>query len=535
MLQQRFPKSWCLWGVLAFVATVPALDAGPPAPLPKGHVFFATRFEGADALQGWRGRAVLVPDGQGGQALLVQRKPGAAAAAATVEMSLPVEKMRGYLVYFSARIKAENVSPKPHPWNGVKFMAPWIAPGGRNWPAATLDAGSFDWRRVIFPVRVPDNAESMSLVLGLEAVTGKAWFDDIRVTVGKPPLPPVQPLAVSGPVYKGHSLPRLRGAMVSPGIDNESLRLFGRQWNANLIRWQLIRPGHEVHDPADMAAYDAWLDAALTRLDAVLPVCREAGLYVVIDLHSPPGGQAISGGYTAANAGLFGSSLCQAKFVEVWRRIAQHYRDAQGVWGYDLANEPVENAVEEGLADWQELAQRAARAVRQIDPRRTIIVEPAEGGGPSGFLELRPIDVPNVVYSFHMYLPHAFTHQGVHGPSGPVSYPGLIEGHRWDKARLEAAIKPAVDFQKNYGVPIYVGEFSAIRWAPDDSAYRYLKDLIELFEAHGWDWTYHAFREWDGWSVEHGPDRADHQPAATPTSRETLLRGWLAKNRHAGG
>jgi hypothetical protein len=111
----------------------------------------------------------------------------------------------------------------------------------------------------------------------------------------------------------------------------------------------------------------------------------------------------------------------------------------------------------------------------------------------------------------------------------------VIEGKRWDKAQLEAAMKPAVDFQKNYGVHIYVGEFSAIRWAPGDSAYRYLKDLIELFEAHGWDWTYHAFREWDGWSVEHGPDGPDHRPAATPTSRETLLRGWLAKNGHPTG
>jgi hypothetical protein len=414
-------------------------------------------------------------------------------------------------------------------------MSPVVAPSGNDWPAATLDVGSFDWRRATFAVRVPDDAESISLVLGLEAVTGRAWFDDIRVTVAKPPLPAVQPRTASGPVYKGHPLPRLRGAMVDPDIDDESLRLFGRRWNANVIRWQLIRPGSEVRDPADMAAYDAWLDKALARLDAVLPVCREAGLRVVIDLHSPPGGQAISGGYAAANAGLFGSPLCQAKFVDVWRRIAHRYKHAQGVWGYDLANEPVEDATEEGLADWQELAQRAARAVRQIDPRRAIIVEPAEGGNPNGFVELRPIDVPNVVYSFHMYIPGSFTHQGVHGPSAPVSYPGVIEGKRWDKAQLEAAMKPAVDFQKNYGVHIYVGEFSAIRWAPDDSAYRYLKDLIELFEAHGWDWTYHAFREWDGWSVEHGPDRADHKPAATPTSREILLRAWLAKNRHARG
>jgi len=141
------------------------------------------------------------------------------------------------------------------------------------------------------------------------------------------------------------------------------------------------------------------------------------------------------------------------------------------------------------------------------------------------------LSVPNVVYSVHMYLPHEFTHQGVFGPSAPVVYPGEIGGKKWDKAALREALQPAIDFQKAYNVHIYVGEFSAIRWAPDQSAYRYLRDLIEVMEDLGWDWTYHAFREWDGWSVEHTENRDDHARAATPTLREQLLRGWFAKNK----
>ena len=77
---------------------------------------------------------------------------------------------------------------------------------------------------------------------------------------------------------------------------------------------------------------------------------------------------------------------------------------------------------------------------------------------------------------------------------------------------------------------IYAGEFSAIRWAPAGSACRWLGDVIDIFEAHGWDWSYHAFREWDGWSVEHGPDRNDRTPAAAPTDRQILLRKWYARN-----
>ena len=126
--------------------------------------------------------------------------------------------MRGYVVQFSARIKAENVSRKPQPWNGVKFMAPLVTSRETTWPAAETDAGTYDWRKVVFRAVVPDDARQISLVVGLEAVTGRAWFDDIRATVWKR-LPSDGRRAAAGPVFKGHDLPRLRGAMISPDID----------------------------------------------------------------------------------------------------------------------------------------------------------------------------------------------------------------------------------------------------------------------------------------------------------------------------
>jgi hypothetical protein len=115
------------------------------------------------------------------------------------------------------------------------------------------------------------------------------------------------------------------------------------------------------------------------------------------------------------------------------------------------------------------------------------------------------------------------------GPS--YNYPGEIEGKRWDKAVLEQALSPAIEFQKRYNVHIYIGEFSAIRWAPGGSAARYLSDVIDILEAHGWDWSYHAFREWNGWSVEHGSDPQDNKPASSRTDRQKLLLDWFAKNK----
>ncbi len=115
---------------------------------------------------------------------------------------------------------------------------------------------------------------------------------------------------------RGHPLPRLRGAMVRPDIDEEGLRVLGRDWNANHIRWQLIRHGTPGQtDPLE--GYDAWLDGELKRLDAALPHCRKHGLAIVLDLHSPPGGTVWPGSYFGTNGGLFSDRKAQDKFMEV--------------------------------------------------------------------------------------------------------------------------------------------------------------------------------------------------------------------------
>jgi hypothetical protein len=186
-----------------------------------------------------------------------------------------------------------------------------------------------------------------------------------------------------------------------------------------------------------------------------------------------------------------------------------------------------------GCDDWQVLAQRAAQAVHEIDPNRTLIVEPPDWGSASGFTGFHPLALSNVVYSFHVYDPHAYTHQNVFGPTPQVAYPGRIDGAWWDKAAIERAIEPATAFAARYRVQLYVGEFSVIRWAPGGETY--LSDLIQIIESHGWDWSYHAYREWEGWSVEYGSDKNVHTPATTPTLRKQVLLKWLGKNRFGAG
>lgn len=227
---------------------------------------------------------------------------------------------------------------------------------------------------------------------------------------------------------------------------------------------------------------------------------------------------------------MFQEQRYQDKLIEVWDRIARRYRGRQVVYAYDLLNEAVEGTVADGLLNWRDLATKATETIRAIDPGKPIVFEPGPWGGPDGFDFLEPLDLDRVIYSFHMYRPHSFTHQGVHNDRTGIAYPGRIDGQYWDREALREAMRPAIEFQEIFNVHMYVGEFSAIRWAPGDSGYNYLRDVIELFEEYGWDWSYHAFREWDGWSVEHGPDRMDRRPASSPTPRMDLLLRWFEQN-----
>lgn len=510
-----------LWGTVVCAAS------------PVGEPLAGFDFEGPAAGEPWQGlaepNARLTSGWQNSQSLAIERPSSQARGSVMVQTPLSLDQLRGTRVRVEAMIKAEGVAKPPQAWNGVKCMLHTVAPSGSQWQQRNSVYGTFDWKPVSFIAEVPPDATKAVLMLGLEQTTGKAWFDDIKLTViGRRRSTPET--APTGEVYKGHKVPRLRGAMVSPRVTAEDLRVLGGQWKANHIRYQLTWGGfpRSPADKGDLAAYDAWLESMLAHLDELLPVCRELGIAVLIDLHTPPGGR-----NDANECRMFHEKRFQDAFLAVWDNIARRYRGEQTVWGYDLVNEPVEGVVGEGLLDWRSLAHRTAEAVRRLDPDHAIVIEPAPWGSPQSLEWFEPLPVEGLVYSVHMYQPHSFTHQGVYEAPTGISYPGEIEGRHYDRAALKRVLQPVIDFQRDYGVHIYIGEFSAIRWAPGSSAENYLRDCIELFEEQGWDWAYHAFREWDGWSVEHGSDRNDRRRASEPTGREKLLRSWYGRNEPA--
>ena len=437
-------------------------------------------------------------------------------------------------VLVSILVRAAGVSEPDKPWNGVKAQLRCIdAENGRTrWIDASLPIGTYGWSRAelrlggLSALRPEDGR--VILVLGLEGCKGRAEFDLASLRIEREPLPvPMvnQDWIVRYPDAARRRKP-LRGFMLPGRATTEADIEALASWGATLVRFQIVRGFGKLGIGADLDEYIQWLDGRLDNLADVLGWCNVRGMKVCVDLHSPPGGN--SGLRQAEQYAMFDDDRHAAAFVDAWRRIADRFAGHSALYGYDLINEPNQRAPVRN--NYWDLQRRTAEAIREIDPETPIIVEANLSDAPAAFRYLSPLAMDNVIYEVHFYSPGDYTHQGVgsrprHAEGRPLSWPGVSpEGRVWDAEHMRRVLEPVRAFQAHHRCRIYVGEFSAVAWAP--GADRWLRDAIGLFEEYGWDWTYHAFREWPPWSVEHaGPDKDHMVPSADNPRKRALAEG----------
>ncbi|MBK8478115.1 MAG: cellulase family glycosylhydrolase [Opitutaceae bacterium] len=434
-------------------------------------------------------------------------------------------------IRFECTIKAEGVTQPDVAWKGVVCEL-GMDSALKAYPHTSLSNtfGTYDWRTFTSGLDVPADAVNARLYLGLQGCTGKAWITDWKIRLARRAAtrPPVDPS------WQPTRTPPRRGVMLSGTFYNQETA--GRfdvlqGWNVNLVRWVM---GYIKEIAADPVAYDQWLDVRLDELEKALAAAPAHGLKLIVDLHVVTGGR-LAGGSNA----LFYDAALQERYVADWQKIATRFKGHPAIHAFDLMNEPNQAGfVPSGLLDWRNLQIRAARAIRAIDPTTLIMIEVDGYDAPPNFTWMDPVDVPGILYSVHVYQPMEFTHQGVSeewGVAGGVTYPGTFDGKPFNKDTLRAYLQPVRDFQLAHKVPIVVGEFSAIRWAP--GAAQYLEDMTSLFEEYGWDWCYHAFREWPGWSLEAAnlpvPVNLDDSIPAATTDRMEKIRYWF--DRSAAG
>lgn len=324
----------------------------------------------------------------------------------------------------------------------------------------------------------------------------------------------------------GNSWGPYRGVNTHPMITEKDLADLA-DMGANLIRLSF-----DTMPLVDREPPYQFNEEAFQRLDRIIDLCEQYGLSVVIDPHTVPGAEKHT---TMSPQDLFWTDKAYHQhLIGLWRRIARKYSDhGPVIAGYDLLNEPASprGFPESGPGSWNELVDTLVKEIRRFDREHWIIIEPAIGTNLEGkhldrFASVSKLKLPDdskLVISPHMYLPHPFTHQGVNNKPVGVPYPGEVA----NRGLMLEKMEPVLLFQKESDIPVYIGEFSASRFAGPDGD-QYIKDLIEVMESYGWSWTYHDFRGADVWNPELSVnDPLSTIPSDTPRIR-ILKKAWSA-------
>lgn len=284
-----------------------------------------------------------------------------------------------------------------------------------------------------------------------------------------------------------------------------------RETGGNVV--SLNYPGpFQVDTPHDID------EEALLYLDKAIDWAEEAGLYVIIHFRNGPGKaeETFYGEDGTIDETLWYSEEEQEKWVEQWRFVAERYKGYRHVVAYNLMVEPhPETTIEQEplpASVWNELAKEITTGIREVDADTPIIVDATVWANPVGFSELEATGDTKTIYSFHLYEPFQFTHQGFDwaglGGGQTYEYPGPIpsdlyeETRHWDRGLIEEFLEPVKKFQRENAVPIFVGEFGCNRRVP--SCVSYLKDLFAIFNDEGWSHTIYIWRDDDGFAYDKG-------------------------------
>ena len=111
-------------------------------------------------------------------------------------------------------------------------------------------------------------------------------------------------------------------------------------------------------------------------IDSLLDWCEVNEIYLILDMHAAPGGQSDEpiSDYNSALPSLWQSEQNKNLTVQVWRKIAEHYKDKEWIGGYDLINEPKWD-LPPNNQPLRDLYIRLTDTIRAVDNNHLIFIE----------------------------------------------------------------------------------------------------------------------------------------------------------------
>jgi len=242
-------------------------------------------------------------------------------------------------------------------------------------------------------------------------------------------------------------------------------------------------------------------------LDNFAKWADELGMTVIFDFHN----NTVVGSHTPEDI--------DEVLVPVWTQMAERYKDYSEHVVFEIYNEPHDIDIQ----IWGKALEKTVKAIRQIDRKRYLIAGGADWNSFDALKQLPDFKDDRIIYTFHFYEPHLFTHQGA-GWSGmeritgiPFPYqkdkmPECPENaterekmffsdeydyeHRGTEKAVADFFDQYVDFSMERNAPIFCGEFGVyMQYAlPEERAnwYRIVTDLLEERNIARTSWDYYG-------------------------------------------
>lgn len=203
-----------------------------------------------------------------------------------------------------------------------------------------------------------------------------------------------------------------------------------------------------------------------------------------------------------------------ASFANFWRALAAYLSD---IPTGELVFEPLNEPEHESASEWQQVQELLVGAIRAGAPQHRVIVAGHRFSSIPELVAMQPLPFSNLLYSFHFYDPHNFTHQGANWgwpmwqqfhdwpyPSSPNAVAPVLASQapearehllhygrqQWNKDRLASELGRAIAWAESHNVNLICTEFGAYR---DGIEPRYrkawLSDVRSLLASAGIGWT----------------------------------------------
>jgi endoglucanase len=264
-------------------------------------------------------------------------------------------------------------------------------------------------------------------------------------------------------------------------------------------------------DPAIFDCRGSWQQCERVQaLDAVVTKALAEGLAAVIDVH--PDEQ--------FKRKLATDNSSAEKFRLLWGSIAEHFAPLNpDLVVFEILNEPEDK----DPYRWSGIEARIIEEIRRRAPQHTMIVSGAEYSDISNLIVLPQFKDDNLIYNFHYYEPHLFTHQGaswgvpfwvklrdVPYPLTPQAVDTAVSEQtdsvakweltetafgQWNRDRITAEMRFAADWAKTRHVPLTCNEFGVYRnFSDPDARARWIEDVRAALEHNHIGWTMWDYR-----------------------------------------